>query len=73
MKDVDGYLRNRARETIADMFRMIREYQRLCSFKNSDILKMMANIYRQTGGGKVGTQIYELARLVERDELLGRK
>lgn len=72
-QDDDWYLRNRSRDGIAAMIRVIREIQLLSKFKDSDVLKIMGNIYLQTGGTKVGNELKRLGMLMERDERSNRK
>jgi hypothetical protein len=71
-QDDNWYLRNRSRDAIVAMIRVVREIQLICNFRNSDILKVMGNIYRQTGDAKFGNYLYQLGVLLQRDELSGK-
>jgi len=42
------YFRNRSRDAVVDMFRVIRQLQLLNSFKSSDIMKAMLTVWRES-------------------------
>jgi hypothetical protein len=68
MQDENWYFRNRSRDAIVDMFRVVRQLQILCNFKNSDIIRQLASIYRATDGEYMSKQLYWLAMMIDRDE-----
>lgn len=72
MQDDNWYLRNRSREAIIDMFRVVRQLQLINNFKASSILRALAAVYLETGGELISQRLYFLIRDVERDERRGR-
>jgi len=45
--DENWYFRNRSRDAVVDMFRVIRQLQLLNGFKSSDIMKAMLTVWRE--------------------------
>lgn len=48
MVDDNWYFRNRSRDSIIDMFRVIRQLQLLNNFPASDIMKAMLSVWRES-------------------------
>jgi len=71
MVDDNWHFRNRSRSAIMAMFRAIREVQLVSGFKDSDILKAMAAVYRETNGGFVNVALAYVILDLLREE--GRK
>ncbi len=71
MQDDNWYLRNRSREAIVDMFRVIRQLQLINGFRTSSILRAMNTVYRETDGALVSAHLFYLIREIERDERRG--
>jgi hypothetical protein len=71
MQDDNWYLRNRSREAIVDMFRVIRHLQLINGFKTSSILRAMSTVYRDTDGALAAAHLFYVIREIERDERRG--
>lgn len=71
MQDENWYLRNRSREAIIDMFRVIRQLQLINNFKTSSILRALATVYRETEGELTSQRLQFLIRDIERSERRG--
>jgi hypothetical protein len=71
MHDDNWYLRNRSREAIIDMFRVIRHLQMLNGFKTSTILRAMNTVYRETDAPLVSVHLFYIIRELEREERRG--
>lgn len=71
MQDDNWYLRNRSREAIVDMFRVVRHLQLINGFKTSSVLRALSTVYRETDGPLVSAHLFYLIREIERDERRG--
>jgi hypothetical protein len=71
MQDDNWYLRNRSREAIIDMFRVIRQLQLINGFKTSSILRAMSTVYHETDGPLVAAHLFYMIREIERNERRG--
>jgi len=73
MNSSDWYLRNRSRESIVDMFRVIRHLQLINNFKDSEIIRAMAIVWRESEAFNNKTSFCQLylfwmIRELEKDE-----
>lgn len=68
MNDDNWYLRNRSREAIIDMVRVIRQLQLINNFKVSSIFRAIATVYRETDDELTSVQLWNLIRDMERGE-----
>jgi hypothetical protein len=75
MNSSDWYLRNRSREAIIDMFRVIRHLQLINNFKDSEITRAMAIVWRESDDKTSFCQLYLfwMVRELEKDERLKRR
>jgi len=64
----DWYFRNRSRESIVDMFRVIRQLQLLNGFKGSEIIRAMAYVWREVENDFAAIYLFYMIRELERDE-----
>ena len=71
MVDDNWYLRNRSRDLLVDLFRVARQVQLLIGFKTSQVLKILASVYRETDGNLVNVHLFYVIREIERDERRG--
>jgi len=73
MQDDNWYFRNRSRDAIVDMFRVVRELQQLNGFKDSEIMRAMAGVWKaseinQPESTLVSVHFYYIIREMERVE-----
>jgi len=70
MNSSDWYLRNRSREAIIDMIRVIRRLQLVNNFKDSEVMRAMAIVWRESGDRTSFCQLYLfwMIRELEKDE-----
>jgi len=70
MYDKESYFRNRSREAIADMFRVIRHLQQINDFEDSQIIRAMISVWRTTEETTSFAMLYLywMASELERDE-----
>jgi hypothetical protein len=73
MKDDNWYFRNRSRDAIVDMFRVVRQLQQLNGFKDSEVMRAMASVWKEsevTQGEStlVSVHFYYIIREMEHDE-----
>jgi hypothetical protein len=70
MNNENWYFRNRSRDAIVDMFRVIRQLQLLNNIPSSDIIKVMLSVWREKAGGDDFLHLYlaYIARELLRDE-----
>jgi hypothetical protein len=70
MQDKERYFRNRSREAIVDMFRVIRYLQQVNDFKDSEIIRAMISVWRSTEETTSFAMLYLywMAVELERDE-----
>lgn len=66
--DDNWYARNRARDAIVHGARAAREVQLLFGLKNSEIFRIIAKVYRDTGDNGVNIRLAYLIRELEKDE-----
>ena len=72
MQDKERYLRNRSRDAIVDMFRVIRHLQQINDFRDSQVIQAMISVWRSTEETTSFAMLYLywMARELERDEKL---
>jgi len=72
MQDKERYLRNRSREAIVDMFRVICHLQQINDFRDSQVIRAMISVWRSTEETTSFAMLYLywMARELERDEKL---
>jgi hypothetical protein len=72
--DEERYLRNRSREAIADMFRVIRHLQQINKFDDSQVIRAMISVWRNTEDTTSFLMIYLfwMVKELEKDERLKR-
>ncbi len=70
MQDKERYFRNRSREAIVDMFRVIRHLQQINDFRDSQVIRAMISVWRSTEETTSFAMLYLywMARELERDE-----
>jgi len=70
MDNENWYFRNRSRDAIVDMFRVIRQLQLLNNISSSDIIKVMLSVWRETAGSDDFLHLYlaYIVRELLRDE-----
>jgi hypothetical protein len=69
MNNENWYFRNRSRDAIIGMFRVIRQLQLLSGIPSSDILKMMLSVWRETStDDSVHVYLAYVVRELLRDE-----
>jgi hypothetical protein len=70
MQDKERYLRNRSREAIVDMFRVIRHLQQINDFRDSQVIRAMISVWRSTDETTSFAMLYLywMAVELERDE-----
>lgn len=70
MQNKERYFRNRSREAIVDMFRVIRYLMEVNGFKDSEIIRAMISVWRNTEDTTSFAMLYLywMARELERDE-----
>jgi hypothetical protein len=78
MNSRDWYLRNRSREAIIDMFRVIRHLQLINEFKDSEVMRAMAIVWRESDAFNDKSSFCQLylfwmVRELEKDERLKKK
>lgn len=66
--DDNWYARNRARDAIVHGARAAREIQLLFGLKNSEVFRIIARVFRDTGGETVNVRLFYLIRELEKDE-----
>lgn len=68
--DEERYLRNRSRDAIVDMFRVIRQLQQINKFDDSQIIRAMISVWRNTEETTSFAMLYLfwMARELEKDE-----
>jgi hypothetical protein len=62
------YFRNRSRDAIIDMFRVIRQLQLLNNFNSSDILMAMLTVWRESSDDTLYLYLAYVVRELRRDE-----
>jgi hypothetical protein len=62
------YFRNRSRDAIVDMFRVIRQLQLLNNFNSSDIMMAMLTIWRESTDETLYLYLAYVIRELRRDE-----
>jgi hypothetical protein len=70
MDNENWYFRNRSRDAIFDMFRVIRQLQLLNNISSSDIIKVMLSVWRETSSSDDFLHLYlaYIVRELLRDE-----
>lgn len=71
--DDNWYARNRARDAIVHGARAAREVQLLFGLKNSEVFRIIAKVFRDTGGETVNVRLIYLIRELEKDERSNRQ
>jgi hypothetical protein len=64
----DWYFRNRSRDAIIDMFRVVRQLQLLNSFNSSDIMMAMLSVWRESSDDTLYLYLAYVIRELRRDE-----
>lgn len=64
----DWYFRNRSREAIVDMFRLILHLRAINGFKRSEILMAFVTVCRQYNDRVLASFLLYLVRLLESEE-----
>jgi hypothetical protein len=64
----DWYFRNRSRDAIVDMFRVIRQLQLLNNFNSSDIMMAMLTVWRESSDDTLYLYLAYVIRELRRDE-----
>jgi hypothetical protein len=64
----DWYFRNRSRDAIVDMFRVIRQLQLLNNFNSSDIMMAMLTVWRESTDETLYLYLAYVIRELRRDE-----
>jgi hypothetical protein len=62
------YFRNRSRDAIVDMFRVIRQLQLLNNFNSSDIMMAMLTVWRESTDETLYLYLAYVIRELRRDE-----
>ncbi len=62
------YFRNRSRDAIVDMFRVIRQLQLLNDFNSSDIMMAMLTVWRESTDETLYLYLAYVIRELRRDE-----
>ena len=62
------YFRNRSRDAIVDMFRVIRQLQLLNNFNSSDIMMAMLTVWRESNDETLYLYLAYVIRELRRDE-----
>jgi hypothetical protein len=70
MDNENWYFRNRSRDAIVDMFRVIRQLQLLNNISSSDIIKVMLSVWREKASSDDFLHLYlaYIVRELLRDE-----
>ncbi len=64
----DWYFRNRSRDAIVDMFRVVRQLQLLNNFNSSDIMMAMLTVWRESTDETLYLYLAYVIRELRRDE-----
>jgi hypothetical protein len=73
MNITDFYFRNRSREAIVDLLRVVCQLQALNGFKNSEILKAFHSVAREQGNALLGAYLFYIAQEFHRQEMRKRQ
>jgi len=71
--DDNWYFRNRSRDAIVNVFRVVRQLQQLNGFKDSEVMRAMASVWKeseitQPESTLVSVHFYYIIREMEKDE-----
>ncbi len=64
-----GYIRNRVRAWISAQLRFTRELQLIAGIPSSQILRLLATVFRETGEGRVAVYLMYVVRELEQNEI----
>lgn len=70
--DDNWFFRNRVRDSIFHTMHSLRELQLLSGIKTSEVFKIIAKVYRDTGGERTNVFLFYLIRQLEQDERIHR-
>jgi hypothetical protein len=68
MNDRDWYLKNRSREAIVDMFRVIEHLQQINGFKRSEIITAMISVWRERNDALLAGHLMYMLRSLRYEE-----